>query len=93
MPTQKPRIQTSWDKETYGVILELSKLGHKDKSEVISDLVHQALEDSDDLALATFAEERLRTFDRSKALTMDEVEARFLGKGKHGNSLAHRRRG
>jgi predicted DNA-binding protein len=73
MPTKNARINVVVEKPLYAVIDEISKERGISKSMVVRDLVMQAIELREDIALVRFADERGNSFDKSKALTHKEV--------------------
>jgi metal-responsive CopG/Arc/MetJ family transcriptional regulator len=73
MPTRNARINVVMEKPLYEVIDEISKERGISKSMVVRDLVVQAIELREDMALVRFADERGKSFDKSKALTHGEV--------------------
>ena len=73
MPTKNARINIVVEKPLYAVIDEISKERGISKSMVVRDLVMQAIELREDVALVRFADKRKKSFDKSKALTHKEV--------------------
>ena len=73
MPTKNARINVVVEKPLYTLIDEISKERGISKSMLVRDLVIEAIDLREDQALARFAHEREKTFDKSKALTHDEV--------------------
>jgi metal-responsive CopG/Arc/MetJ family transcriptional regulator len=73
MPTKNARINVVVEKPLYALIDEISKQRGISKSMLIRDLVIQAIDLREDQALSRFADERAKSFDRSKALTHEEV--------------------
>jgi hypothetical protein len=73
MPTTLPRVNVPFERATYEALAEISKVKHESLSRVVANLVKYALELAEDLALAKCAEARLRTFNRSDAMTSDQV--------------------
>ncbi|MEA3313263.1 MAG: antitoxin, RHH family protein [Caldisericota bacterium] len=72
MATKKPRVNVVLDKNIYNVIKSLSGSEDMSMSSTIRDLVKEALELREDIVLSKFAEEREKTFDKSKALSHKE---------------------
>lgn len=73
MPTISPRVNVVLEKPLF---VRLKKLAAKDGvslSTKVRDLIREALEEYEDAYLVRLAEEREKTFDRSKALTHDQV--------------------
>ena len=73
MPTKNPRINVVLEKPLYDNIEELAARDGVSLSMMVRDLVKEALEIKEDIALADFAESREKTFRKSKALKHDEV--------------------
>jgi metal-responsive CopG/Arc/MetJ family transcriptional regulator len=73
MPTKNPRINVVLDKTLYRSVQRIARKDGVSLSLKVRDLVKEALEMEEDIALATIAEEREKTFDRKKSLTHNEV--------------------
>lgn len=73
MPTKNPRINVVLEKPLYDSVRRLAEKEDISLSLKIRDLVRQALEAEEDAALAQFAEEREKSFKRSRALTHRQV--------------------
>jgi len=73
MPTKNARINVVVEKPLYALIDEISKERGISKSMLVRDLVIEAIDSREDQALARFAHEREKSFDKSKALTHEEV--------------------
>jgi len=73
MPTKNARINVVVEKPLYTLIDEISKERGISKSMLVRDLVIEAIDLREDQALARFADERDKSFDKSKALTHEEV--------------------
>lgn len=73
MPTKNPRINVVLEKPLYDSVRRLAEKEDVSLSLKIRDLVRQALEAEEDAALAQFAEERDKSFKRSRALTHKQV--------------------
>ena len=73
MPAKNPRINVVVEKPLYNVVHELAKESGLSMSMVVRDLLKEALEAREDLALAAFAVDREETFDKAKSLTHDQV--------------------
>lgn len=76
MPTTSPRVNVVFQKPVYALLRESAHKGGVSLSAKVRDLVLQAMEIEEDLALSTFAEGRERTFDRATALTHEQVQGR-----------------
>ncbi len=73
MPTTKPRINIILEEPLYKTVEKLAKRDGMSLSLKARDLIKEALEIQEDIALSSFAEEREKTFRKSKALKHDEV--------------------
>ncbi|MBI2987066.1 MAG: hypothetical protein HYY46_05815 [Deltaproteobacteria bacterium] len=73
MPTKNPRINVVLEKPLYDSVRRLAEKEDVSLSLKIRDLVRAALEAEEDAALAQFAEEREKSFKRSRALTHKQV--------------------
>jgi metal-responsive CopG/Arc/MetJ family transcriptional regulator len=75
MPTKNARVNVVLEKPLYTVVSEFAKKQGVSKSMVVRDLIKEALELREDLALVEFAEMREAIFDATKALDHKEVWA------------------
>ena len=73
MPTTNPRINVLCEKPLYGAIAEIAARDGASLSSVAHDLLLESLELREDIALAAVADKRAAGFDRSAALTSDQV--------------------
>jgi len=73
MPVKNPRINVVLEQPLYNTIERLAAREGVSLSLKVRDLVKEALEIEEDIALAAFAEKRDRTFSKSKALKHHEV--------------------
>ncbi len=73
MPTKNPRINVVLEKPLYDNIERLAKKDGVSLSLKVRDLVKEALEIQEDIALSSFAGKRERTFRKKKALKHNEV--------------------
>jgi hypothetical protein len=73
MPSKNPRVNVVLEKPLYSDIERLAKRDGVSLSLKVRDLVKEALEIEEDIALAHVAEAREKTFNRKKALKHDEV--------------------
>ena len=73
MPTKNPRVNVVLEKPLYANIERLAKRDGVSLSLKVRDLVKEALEMEEDVALAQFADSRDKTFSRKKSLKHDEV--------------------
>jgi predicted DNA-binding ribbon-helix-helix protein len=73
MPAKNPRINVVLEKPLYSALHKLAEDEGISMSMLMRDLVKEALEIREDQALADFAEQRENSFDRSNALSHEEV--------------------
>ena len=73
MPSKNPRINVVLDDNLYKSIQFLAETDGVSLSAKVKDLIKEALEVQEDLYLAVFAEEREKTWDKSKTRTHDEI--------------------
>ncbi len=73
MPTKNARINVVVEKPLYALIDEISKERGMSKSMLVRDLIIEAIDLREDQVLARLADERGKSFDKSKALTHKEV--------------------
>ena len=73
MPAKNPRINVVLDDNLYKNIQFLAETEGVSLSAKVKDLIKEALEVQEDLYLAAFAEDREKTWDKSTALTHDEI--------------------
>ena len=73
MPTQNPRINVALDNLLYQDVRLLAEKDNVSLSAKVRDLLKEALEIQEDIALSGFAEKREKTWNDSKALTHDDV--------------------
>jgi len=73
MPTKNPRINVVLEKPLYDSVRRLAASEDISLSLKIRDLVKEALEGQEDIALAELAAEREKTFRRSRALSHKQV--------------------
>ena len=73
MPTSNPRINIVCEEPLYYEISELAKSEGTSLSSIANDLIREALELREDRALAAIADHRATSFDREKALTLEQV--------------------
>jgi metal-responsive CopG/Arc/MetJ family transcriptional regulator len=73
MPTKNPRINVVLEKPLYDNIERLAKKDGVSLSLKVRDLVKEALEIQEDIALSNFAKKREHTFRKTKALKHNEV--------------------
>jgi hypothetical protein len=73
MPTKNPRINVVLERPLYNSVGRLAERDGVSLSLKVRDLVKEALEIEEDIALSQLAEIREKTFSRKKALKHDEV--------------------
>jgi metal-responsive CopG/Arc/MetJ family transcriptional regulator len=73
MPTKNPRINVVLETPLYDSVERLAKRDGVSLSLKVRDLVKEALEIEEDMALSIFAEKREKTFSKAKALKHNEV--------------------
>mgnify|MGYP000265217393 CR=1 FL=1 len=73
MPTRNPRINIVLDNVLYKNVQLLAEKDNVSMSAKVRDLLKEALEIHEDIALSVFAGERENSWDNSKALTHEEV--------------------
>ena len=73
MPVKNPRINVVLEKPLYHIIEQLANRDGVSLSLKVRDLMREALEIEEDIALSTFAKKRERTFNKTKALKHNEV--------------------
>ena len=73
MPVKNPRINVVLEKPLYNTIERLATRDGVSLSLKVRDLVKEALEIEEDMALSAFAEKREKTFAKSKSLKHHEV--------------------
>jgi len=73
MPTKNARVNVVLEKPLYAAVDEIAKRQGLSRSMVVRDLVREAIELREDLALAAFAERREKSFDPKKAITHEDV--------------------
>lgn len=73
MPTNNPRVNVVLEKPLYRKLESLAKRDGVSLSLKLRDLVKEALEMQEDIALSSWAETRERTFKKTTALRHKEV--------------------
>jgi metal-responsive CopG/Arc/MetJ family transcriptional regulator len=73
MPVKSPRINVVFEQPLYNTIEKLAAREGVSLSLKVRDLVREALEAEEDIALSALAEKREKTFTKSKALKHHEV--------------------
>lgn len=73
MPAKNPRINVVLEKPLYNSVQHLAEKEGVSLSLKARDLIKEALELEEDIALSIFAERREKTFNKAKALKHNEV--------------------
>lgn len=73
MPTKNPRINIVVESSLYNFMHDLAASNGISISTLARDLIREALELREDVALAAFADKRIKTLGRKKALSHDET--------------------
>ena len=73
MPTQNPRVNVVLDNFLYQNVRLLAEKDNVSLSAKVRDLLKEALEIQEDIALSAFAGKREKSWNDSKALTHDDV--------------------
>ena len=73
MPAKNPRINVVLEKPLYRTVENLALKDGVSLSLKVRDLIKEALEIEEDVALSAFAEAREKTFLKKKALKHEEV--------------------
>ncbi|HTZ17260.1 MAG TPA: hypothetical protein VMB78_02345 [Dissulfurispiraceae bacterium] len=69
MPTKNPRINVVLTRKIYADVQMLSKSRGRSMSSVVEDLIGDALEIQEDLALVALAEERKKSLKKSELIS------------------------
>lgn len=73
MPAKNPRINVVLERPLYEAVERSAKKAGVSNSLMARDLIREALEMEEDLALAQLAGDREKTFKKSKAVKHEEV--------------------
>ncbi len=73
MPTKNPRVNIVIEPPLYKVMNDLAASEGVSMSTLARDLIRDALSVREDVALAAFADKRIKTFKRKTALTHKDV--------------------
>ncbi|MBC2705888.1 antitoxin, RHH family protein [Desulfobacula sp.] len=73
MPSQNPRINVVLNNLLYQDVRLLAEKDNVSLSAKVRDLIKEALEIQEDIALSGFAKKREESWDNSKALSHDDV--------------------
>ena len=73
MPTKKPRVNIVVEPPLYSAMHDLATIEGISMSTIARDLIREAIDLREDVALATLADTRMKTFDRKVALSHKDV--------------------
>jgi len=73
MPTKNPRVNIVVEPPLYAVIHDLATSEGISMSTIARDLIREAIELREDVALAAFADTRMKSFDRKAALSHEDA--------------------
>jgi hypothetical protein len=73
VPTKNPRVNIVVEPPLYSAMQDLAESEGVSVSTVARDLIREAIDLREDVALATLADTRVKTFDKEKALTHKDV--------------------
>lgn len=73
MPTKNPRVNVVVEPPLYGIIHDLAIVEGVSMSTLARDLIREALELREDVAIGAFAEARMKTFKPDSALSHEET--------------------
>jgi len=73
MPARNPRVNIVVEPPLYSVLHDLATSEGLSMSTIARDLIREAIDLREDVALASFADIRMKTFDRKVALSHDDV--------------------
>ena len=73
MPTKNPRVNIVIEPPLYSTMRDLAISGGISMSTLARDLIREAIELREDVALAAFADKRMKTFNRKVALSHKDV--------------------
>jgi len=73
MPTKNPRVNIVVEPPLYSVMHDIATSEGVSMSTVARDLIREAIELREDVALADFADTRMKTLDKKKALSHADV--------------------
>ena len=73
MPTKNPRVNIVIEPPLYGAMRDLPISGGVSMSTLARDLIREAIELREDVALAALADKRMKTFNRKVALSHKDV--------------------
>ena len=73
MPTKNPRVNIVVEPPLYSVMHDLATSEGISLSTIARDLIREAIDLREDVALAALADTRMKTFDRKVALSHEDV--------------------
>jgi predicted DNA-binding protein len=73
MPTKNPRVNIVVEPPLYRVMHDLATSEGISMSTIARDLIREAIDLREDVALASVADTRMKTFDRKAALSHEDV--------------------
>ena len=73
MPAKNPRVNIVVEQPLYSVMHDLATREGVSMSTIARDLIREAITLREDVALAAFADTRMKTFDRKVALSHEDV--------------------
>jgi len=73
MPTKNPRVNIIIEQPLYNAMHALANNEGISMSAVARDLILEAIELREDVALATFADKRMKTFNKKASLSHNDV--------------------
>ena len=73
MPTKNPRVNIVVEPPLYSVLQNIATSEGVSMSTIARDLIREAIELREDVALADLADARMKTFDRKKSLSHKDV--------------------
>ena len=73
MPTKNPRVNIVVEPPLYSIMNDLAASEGVSMSTIARDLIKEAVDLREDVALARFADSRMKTFDRKKSLSHKDV--------------------
>ncbi len=73
MPAKKPRVNIVVEPSLYSAMQDLATSEGVSMSAIARELIREAIDLREDVALAALADTRIKTFDKKKALTHQDV--------------------
>jgi predicted DNA-binding protein len=73
MPAKNPRVNIVVEPPLYGVMRDLASSEGVSMSTLARDLIREAIDLREDVALAALADTRMKTFDRKASLSHEDV--------------------